>query len=184
MVEPDKIRHPVRVRVTGDDNVVGDVVGREDVEGLVTVALVSILGIVVEWIDAAEDRLATDHTPCGIAGLGLFQGVIEPVFLPAAHHRPASVIGNCVDVVGVPVQVRDGAIVLPGIKHGQVHQLAELEVSPDSEVVIHLDLTVQHLATCGQRRSGAIIPERHPFKVGSDGVHLPLVGGNATISDE
>ena len=50
------------------------------------------------------------------------------------------------------VQVRDGAIVLPGIEHGQVHQLAELEGSPDSETVIHLDLTVQHLATCVQRK--------------------------------
>ena len=46
--------------------------------GPVTVALKSIPGIVVECVDvavrnglvdAAEDRLATDHMPCGIAGL-------------------------------------------------------------------------------------------------------------------
>lgn len=48
------------------------------------------------------------------------------------------------DVVGVPVQVRNGAVVLSSVKHDQIKEGAELEVSPDSKIVVHLDLSDWH----------------------------------------
>ena len=150
MVKPDKVRHPVGVRIARDHNVIGNVVAHESVECSVSVALISVPGIVIQWVDiavrdglvdAAEDCLATNHTPGGTASLGRFQGIIEPVFLSAAHHRSAGVVGNGVDIVGVPVQIGDRAIILTSVQHGQVQEIAKLEVSPDPQVVVHLDLT-------------------------------------------
>jgi hypothetical protein len=38
------------------------------------------------------------------------------------------------DVVRIPVQVGDGAVVLSSIEHDQVDEVADLEVSPDAEL--------------------------------------------------
>jgi hypothetical protein len=71
------------------------------------------------------------------------------------------------DIVCVPIQVRDRSVVLPGIKHDQIGEVAKLERAPDAQVVVHL-----HLA------------DWHPLEVGANGIHLPLVDRDATIFDE
>lgn len=61
-------------------------------------------------------------------------------------------------VVGVPVQIGNGAIILPRVEHDQVEQTANAEAAPDAKVVVHFDL-----------------PDRHPLKVSTDGIHLALI---------
>ena len=91
-VEPDEVGDPVGVGVAGEDDVVGDVVGVEGLEGAVTVGLVAVPGVVVEgvdvavgdgFVDAREDGLRADDAP------GCSRGdkfVVEPVFLAGTHH--------------------------------------------------------------------------------------------------
>ena len=43
------------------------------------------------------------------------------------------------DIVRIPVQISDGAIVLSGVEDDQVDERAKLERSPDAEVVVHFD---------------------------------------------
>jgi hypothetical protein len=93
--------------------------------------------------------------------------VVEPVFLSAAHHTSTGIVADVVDVVGVPVEIGDGAVVLTGIKHDQIEQAADAEASPDTKVIVHLDLT-----------------DRHPLKVSSDSIHLSLVNRNTAVADE
>jgi len=93
--------------------------------------------------------------------------VVEPVFLSAAHHASACIVADVVDVIGVPVEICDGAVVLAGVEHDQVEQAANAEAAPDTEVVVHFDLT-----------------NGHPLKVSSDSIHLSLVDGNTAITDE
>lgn len=63
-----------------------------------------------------------------------------PILLTAAHHGAADVVRDLVHVVGVPVQVGDGAVVLACVEHDQVEERADGERAPDTEIVIHLDL--------------------------------------------
>ncbi len=71
------------------------------------------------------------------------------------------------NVMSIPIQICDGAIILSSVKHDEIQQGAELEASPDPKVVVHFDLA-----------------DGHPLEVGSDGVHLPLVDCNTTILHE
>jgi hypothetical protein len=71
------------------------------------------------------------------------------------------------DVVGVPVEIGNGAVVLTGIKHDQIKQTSNAEASPDTEVIVHFDLT-----------------DRHPLKVSSDSIHLSLIDRNTAVADE
>jgi hypothetical protein len=71
------------------------------------------------------------------------------------------------DVVGVPVEIGNGAVVLTGIKHDQIKQTSNAEASPDTEVIVHLNLA-----------------DGHPFKVSSDSIHLSLVDRNTAVADE
>lgn len=91
----------------------------------------------------------------------------SPVLLSGAHQGSTGIVGDLMDVVRVPVEISDAAIVLPGIEHDQIKQGADLEVSPDAKVIVHLDLA-----------------DRHPFEVSSHSVHLALIGGNTAVHDE
>ena len=44
------------------------------------------------------------------------------------------------NVIGVPVQIRDGSIVLPGIEHDEIEQRSDRKTPPNPEVVVHLNL--------------------------------------------
>lgn len=111
--------------------------------------------------------MRADNAPSSTTVCRLSQLVVEPVLLSAAHHTSSSIVADVMNVVGVPVQISDGTIVLASIKHDQVEQTADAEASPNTEVVVHLDLT-----------------NGHPFKVCSDCVHFSLVNRDTTITDE
>lgn len=173
VVKPDEIRHPIRMAVTADHDVVLDVVVVQSLEGAVTVGLVAIPGVVVQGVnvavsdrlvEAGEDGLAANHAP---GGLGIDEIGVEPVFLSGTHHGTAGVVGNLMDVMGIPVEVRDGPIVLPGIQHNKIEKRTKGEGAPDAEVVVHLDL-----------------PDGHPFEVSTYSVHLPLINSHAAVHDE
>lgn len=141
MVEPDEVRNPRGVAVTGDDDVVANVVLGQVVEGTVTVGLVSIPCVVIErvsvavangFVDFGENSLRADDPPASTAGGGLAEGIVEPVLLTAAHEGTSSIVGDLVDVIGVPVKIGDGTVVLAGVEHDQVEQRADLEVTPDA----------------------------------------------------
>lgn len=112
VVQPDEVAHPVGVRVAGDHDVVADVVGVQGLEGSVSIGLVPVPGVVVQrvgvavrgrFVQAGEDGLAADDTPGGLALGRRHELGVEPIFLATAHHSSASVIGDLVNVVGVPV---------------------------------------------------------------------------------
>ena len=176
MVQPDEVGDPGGVGVAGHDDVVADAVVVEVRQRAVAVSLIAIPSIIVErvgiaissrLIDARKDGLGTDQTPCGTTVCRLSELVVEPVFLSAAHHTSTGIIADIMNVVGVPVQISNGTIVLTSIKHDQVKQTANAETSPDTKVIVHLNLT-----------------NGHPLKVSSDGVHLSLIDRNASIADE
>ena len=176
VVQPDEVGDPVCVAVAGDHDVVADLVVVQGGERAVAVALVAVPGVVVERVDVAvrdalvdarEDGLRPDDTPGGAAICGLHEGVVEPIFLAGAQHAAAGVVADLAHVVGVPVEVGDGAIVLAGVEHDEVEEGAELEGAPDAQIVVHFDLT-----------------DWHPLEVGTDGVHFPLVRGYAAVLDE
>jgi hypothetical protein len=176
VVQPDEIGYPRGVRVTRHDDVVADAVVVEMRQSAVAVGLVAIPGVVVEGVgvtvggrlvDAGEDGLRADKTPCGTTVGRLSQLVVEPVFLSAAHHASTGIVADVMDVVGVPVEIGNGAVVLTGIKHDQIKQTSNAEASPDTEVIVHLNLA-----------------DGHPFKVSSDSIHLSLVDRNTAVADE
>lgn len=57
---------------------------------------------------------------------------VEPVFLARAHERSTGVVGDGMDVVSVPVEVCDGAVIVPGVEHQEVDEFSDAEVSPDA----------------------------------------------------
>ena len=67
----------------------------------------------------------------------------------------------------VPVEIRDGPIVLSGVQHDQIQQRTDGETAPDPKTVVHLNLT-----------------DRHPLEVGSHRVHFPLVDTYSAVLDE
>lgn len=176
VVEPNKVGDPRGVRVTGHDNVVANAVVVEVRKSAVAVGLIAIPGIIVKrvgvsissrLVDTGEDGLRTDQTPSSTTVGRLRQLVVEPVLLSATHHTSASIVAELVDVISVPVEIGNGAVVLTGVKHNQVEQAANAEASPDTEVVVHLNLT-----------------NGHPLEVGSDSIHLSLVNRDTTVADK
>lgn len=64
-------------------------------------------------------------------------------------------------------KISNGAVIVAGVEHGQVKKSTHLEVSPDTEIVVHVDL-----------------PDRHPLKVSANGVHLALIDTDAAEAKE
>ena len=96
------------MRVAGQHDVVGDVVLVQGREGAVAVGHVAVPGVVVEGQvhvvaddQLAEDGLVADEPPLGAALGGLFQGAVEPGFLPGAHQGAGGVVGDGFDVFDV-----------------------------------------------------------------------------------
>lgn len=74
-------------------------------------------------------------------------------------------------------KVSNAAVVVAGIKHDKVKQVAHLEVTPDTEAVVHVDLTVWVL-DCVLVMRRLHLPKRHPLEVCSNSVHLTLLGAD------
>lgn len=72
--------------------------------------------------------------------------------------KRTSVSSHTEEEAGKILQISDTAIILTSIEHDEIHQIAKLEISPDSQIIIHLHLS-----------------DRHPLKVSSDCIHLALV---------
>lgn len=109
---------------------------------LLSLLIVKRIGISVGGglVDAREDSLRTDDTPCRATTLRLGQGIVEPILLMRAHHAAAGVVLDLVDVVRVPVEIGDRAVVLTSVKHDEINELANLEGPPDAKIVVHIDL--------------------------------------------
>jgi hypothetical protein len=85
-----------------------------------------------------------------------------------SHKSAPSIVRNLSHVIVVPAaKSGDAPVVVTGVEHDQVDQLAEGEVPPDAKVVVHVYLS-----------------DRHPFEVCPDGVHLSLINADAAILDE
>jgi hypothetical protein len=173
MIEPDKVGDLVGVAVAADHDIVANIVVYERLKGAVEVGLVPIPRVIIErvniivrdgLVDLGKDSLRADDAPSRASRLGSDEIRVKPMFLPRAHHGAAGIVGDVVDVVGVPVQISDPAVVMTSVEHDQVHNIAKGERPPDTQIVVHLDLT-----------------EGHPFEVGADSVHLALIGRDASI---
>ena len=71
------------------------------------------------------------------------------------------------DVGGIPVEVRDGPIILPCIQHDKIEEGTKGEGAPDAEVVVHFDL-----------------PDGHPFEISTHSVHLALINSHTAVHHE
>ena len=90
--------------------------------------------------ELGEKHLVSDNSPCGSSLGRLAQPAIEPVLLPRAHQRPRGVVVDFFDIGVVPTQSGNAAVIVPGVEHDEVQELAHLEGTPDSEIVVQLDL--------------------------------------------
>lgn len=61
--------------------------------------------------------MVADYAPGGVAVFGGAEGAVEPGFLLGAHEGAGGGVGDAMDVVGVPVEVGYGAVVLAGVEH-------------------------------------------------------------------
>jgi hypothetical protein len=99
----------------------------------------------------------------------------------AAHERASGIVAELRDVVVVPIEGRDGAIVVARVEHDEIEELADLKGAPYAEIVVHVDL-----ADASRVRRGFIGGMgglRHPLKVRSHGVHLALINAYAAGLD-
>jgi hypothetical protein len=176
VIQPDEIRHPRGVRVSRHDDIIANAIVVEMRQSAVAVSLIAIPSIVVKRVGIAirstlinprKHSLRANQSPRSTTVSRLSQLVVEPVFLSAAHHTSTSIIADIVDVIGVPVEISNGTIVLTCIQHDQIEKTADAETSPDAKVIVHFDLT-----------------DGHPFEICSDGIHLSLIHGNTSVADE
>ncbi len=100
--------------VSGENDVVGDVVVIQMLKCTIAVSLVTIPSIVVEWICitvherlvlAREHCLTADDSPLSATLGRRGQLIVEPILLSASHHRTACIVRDFVDIVGVPVEI-------------------------------------------------------------------------------
>ena len=160
--------YPVGVGIAGEDDCIRDLVVGQDLEGAVARSGVTTsprVKVVAErGVEGGEKELLTEDAPCRLRGRELS---VEPRFLAMAEDRAGSFVLDVLDVAGVPVQIRDAAIVIACIQHDQIDQPTDLEGSPNAEVIIHLDLS-----------------HWHPFEIRANGVHLDLVNRDSAAGEE
>ena len=118
-------------------------------------------------VNAGENSLRSHNSPSCCSLCGRLKLAKEPIFLSTAHHWACRVIRDLVDIVRVPVQISDASIVLTSVENDKVKQCTNGEASPNSQIVVHLNLA-----------------DRHPLEISSNSVHLSLVNTDSTISNE
>ena len=72
-----------------------------------------------------EDNLGADDPPSRSTISGSAELIVEPILLSTAHQSPTSVVGDGVDVVCVPIEVGNGAIVLSRVQHEKIEERSE-----------------------------------------------------------
>lgn len=149
--------------------------------GRTHVPLISVERIAVNCavVHPTEDDLITHYPPCGSTFVRLGQLAVEPILLGTAHERAACVVLDFLDVVIIPVERRDRSVVITRVEHNQVEELAHFEASPDAQIVIHVHLanSILHVSE-GMMES--LMNARHPFEIGSNGVHFAGINADAS----
>ena len=109
---------------------------------LVSIPLISVEGLAVDSgiVHAAKDDLVADDSPGCAPLMRVGETSIEPVLLSAAHERSTRIIDELLNVVVVPIQSGDAAVVIASVKHDEIEQLSHLEAAPDAQVVIEINL--------------------------------------------
>jgi hypothetical protein len=152
----------------------------------VTIPLICVKGVPIDCavVHAAEDDLVTNNSPGGAAVLRLRQASVEPILLGTAHKRATGVVHKFRNVVIVPVECGYATVVVSSVKHDytrislhycsslhilltQIEQLAHLEVPPNAEIIVQVDLAY-----------------RHPLEVGAYCVHFTGVDTYAAELEE
>lgn len=70
----------------------------------------------------------------------LGEPVVKPVFLTTAHERATSVVPDFFDVGIVLVQGCNRTVVVAGIEDDKIKEFAHLEVAPNAEIIIKVNL--------------------------------------------
>lgn len=70
--------------------------------------------------DARKDDLIANDSPGSASVLRLTKRSIEPVLLTTSHESAAGIISNHVDVVVVPVEAGDAAVVVSSVEDDQI----------------------------------------------------------------
>lgn len=70
-------------------------------------------------------------------------------------------------VVWILTQIGYGAIIIACVEHGQIEKGAHLEIPPDPEIVVHVDLA-----------------NGHPLEIGANCIHLALVDAYTSRTKE
>jgi hypothetical protein len=82
--------------------------------------------------DTREDDLVANDSPSSTSVLRLTKGPVEPVLLTTSHEGTAGVVPNHVDILVIPVEGGDAAVVVSCVEDDQIEKLAHLEGSPDT----------------------------------------------------
>jgi len=81
-------------------------------------------------------------------------------------------------------EISDRTIILTSIKHDQVKKRSNMEIPPDTKVVVHVDLARGDVSKFCSVRASPYLPNRHPLEVCTYGVHLSLVCRYAAVFNE
>jgi hypothetical protein len=74
-----------------------------------------------------------------------FASITLPILLLRSHKSASSIVRDLSHVIVIPAaKSGDAPVVVTGVEHDQVDQLAKGEVSPDPEVVVHVYLSDRH----------------------------------------
>lgn len=163
LLEPDEVRDPILVAITGEENVIVDVVivkvlKRAVAVGDVSIPVIATKRALIVLEDAGDDDLIAYKTPGSTAISRLGERVVEPVLLTSTHEGTAGIIANEINVVVVPAKTSDRAVINTSVKDNEIKKFAHLERAPDAKAVVKIGLT-----------------DRHPLKVGSHSVDFARV---------
>ena len=85
-------------------------------------------------------NLRSNHSPCRTSLRRMNELLVKPILLTATHQRTWGIVRYGMNVIGVPVEIGDGSVVLPGVKHDEIKQGSDWKTPPNAEVIVHLDL--------------------------------------------
>lgn len=140
-----------------------------------------------ERIYSERTHLAADDSPRSTSFAGLHEIVVEPALLSGTHHGSSGIISDSVDIIDVGVEISDRPVILASIEHEQVRKRADLEASPDSKTIVHINLAKLRASLISDILHSfhrAILPDGHPLEVRANGVHLTLIDRNAACVQE
>ena len=124
VIKLNEVTDPTGMRVSRDHVVVVNLIVVKCLERSFAIGLVTFPSIVTQRIDVSignrfvdmrEYSLRANHSSCWLSLSRCDELVVEPLFLAATYHGSSSIVGKCVDVFGVPVQIRQRSIVMTSV---------------------------------------------------------------------